>query len=74
VPTGVITIQRFQLPKNFFPQWSASRKTLCELHLTTGKKIEDIPNTLQVYTYITLSIGFIINTFFTRLILPINIL
>jgi len=48
VPTGVITIQRFALPNNLIPQWSESTIGLCDLHLTTGKKIEDVNNVLQV--------------------------
>jgi hypothetical protein len=48
VPTGVITFQRFQLPDTHCPKWADSNIGLCDLHLTTGKKIEDIHNVLQV--------------------------
>jgi hypothetical protein len=45
---GVITIQRFVLAKHLFPLWDRSTTGLCDLHLTNGKKIEDITNVLQV--------------------------
>ncbi len=48
VPVGVITIQRFVLAKHLFPLWDRSTTGLCDLHLTNGKKIEDITNVLQV--------------------------
>jgi hypothetical protein len=48
VPNGVITFQRFALPKNLFPLWLDSTADLCDLHVTTGKKIEEVNNTLQV--------------------------
>ncbi|CAF3767930.1 unnamed protein product [Rotaria sordida] len=48
MPNGVITIQRFALSKHRFPQWSDLQTGLCDLHLTTGKKIEDINGALQV--------------------------
>jgi len=48
VPTGVITFRRFALPRSSIPFWNESKRELCDLHLTTGKKIEDINNVLQV--------------------------
>ncbi|CAF3456477.1 unnamed protein product [Rotaria socialis] len=48
MPTGVITIQRAVLPKAHFPRWSEVKTDLCDLHLTTGQKIEDVPSVLQV--------------------------
>jgi hypothetical protein len=48
VPTGVITFRRFQLPDMLQPRWSDLTTGLCDLHLTTGKKIEDIDSVLQV--------------------------
>ncbi|CAF1246391.1 unnamed protein product [Rotaria sordida] len=48
MPNGVITIQRFALSKHRFPQWSDLQTGLCDLHLTTGKRIEDINGALQV--------------------------
>lgn len=45
---GVITFRRFLLPEKHFPIWSDSKKDLAELHLTTSKKIEDVPCSLQV--------------------------
>lgn len=48
MPTGVITFQRYALPRNLHPRWVDSKKGFCDIHLTTGKKIEDIYNVLQV--------------------------
>ena len=48
MPTGVITFQRYALPRNHHPCWADSKKGFCDIHLTTGKKIEDIYNVLQV--------------------------
>ncbi|CAF0809366.1 unnamed protein product [Rotaria sp. Silwood1] len=48
MPNGVITVQRFALPKHLSPQWADFTTGLCNLHLTTGQKIEDINNVLQV--------------------------
>ncbi|CAF1058003.1 unnamed protein product [Rotaria sordida] len=48
MPNGIITIQRFALPTHLFPQWSDLQTGLCDLHLTTGKKIEDVNGALQV--------------------------
>ena len=48
VPTGVITFQRSVLEKKNFPQWPSINEPLSDLYLTTDKRIEDIPNTLQV--------------------------
>ncbi|CAF4533211.1 unnamed protein product [Rotaria socialis] len=48
MPTGVITFQRVVLPKSEYPQWPELKTDLCDLHLTTGDKIEDIPSVLQV--------------------------
>lgn len=48
MPTGVITFQRYVLPSKLHPRWADSKKGLCDTHLTTGKKIEDIYNALQV--------------------------
>ncbi|CAF2523897.1 unnamed protein product [Rotaria sp. Silwood2] len=48
MPNGVITIQRFALTRNHFPLWPDLKTRLCDLHLTTGKKIEDINGVLQV--------------------------
>lgn len=50
VPNGVITIQRRALPALDIPSWAKSIAPLCDLHLTTGDKIEDITNVLQVNT------------------------
>ncbi|CAF0994283.1 unnamed protein product [Adineta steineri] len=47
MPNGVITIRRFSLPKQFLPLWHKSHTSLCDLHLTTSKKIEEVQNTLQ---------------------------
>jgi hypothetical protein len=52
VPTGVITFRRFALPNTYIPLWNESKTELCDLHLTTGKKIEEIKNVLQVNTMI----------------------
>ncbi|CAF5199014.1 unnamed protein product, partial [Rotaria magnacalcarata] len=48
MPTGVITFQRVVLPKSDYPQWPELKTDLCDLHLTTGQKIEDIPSVLQI--------------------------
>ncbi|CAF1215209.1 unnamed protein product, partial [Adineta ricciae] len=48
MPTGVITFQRSILEKKNFPQWPSIDEPLSDLYLTTDKRIEDIPNTLQV--------------------------
>jgi hypothetical protein len=48
VPNGVITIRRFALPTDLYPSWPDLTTGLCDLHLTTGKKIEDIDSVLQV--------------------------
>jgi len=71
VPTGVITIQRVALPPLLIPEWSHSKKGFCDLHLTTGKRIEEIYNVLQVYRAISVSEES--DFLFVRLILPINI-
>lgn len=71
VPTGVITIQRVALPPLLTPEWSHSKKGFCDLHLTTGKRIEEIYNVLQVYR--TISVSEESDFLFVRLILPINI-
>ncbi|CAF0958393.1 unnamed protein product [Adineta steineri] len=47
MPNGVITIRRFSLPKQYLPLWHKSHTSLCDLHLTTSKKIEEVQNTLQ---------------------------
>ncbi|CAF0733884.1 unnamed protein product [Adineta steineri] len=47
MPNGVITIRRFSLPKQCLPLWHKSHTSLCDLHLTTSKKIEEVQNTLQ---------------------------
>ncbi len=49
MPTGVITIQRFTLSNSLLPRWPESTKGLCDLHMTTGKRIEEVQNVLQVY-------------------------
>ena len=41
VPTGVITIQRVALPNRLEPKWSGSKKGICDIHLTTDKRIEE---------------------------------
>ncbi|CAF4896310.1 unnamed protein product [Rotaria sp. Silwood1] len=46
-PNGVISFRRYKLPDDSHPQWLNSRQVLCNLHLTTGKKIEDIDCVLQ---------------------------
>ncbi len=71
MPTGVITIQRVALPHNLVPDWSDSKKGLCDLHLTTGKRIEEIYNVLQVHR--TISVDEEFDFLLVRLILPINI-
>ncbi|CAF1429157.1 unnamed protein product [Rotaria sp. Silwood1] len=48
MPNGVITFQRVALPKHRFPSWHELNTGLCDLTMTTGKKIEDIKNVLQV--------------------------
>jgi len=48
VPTGVISFRRIELPNSDFPKWSNSKANLCDIHLTTSKKIEDINCVLQV--------------------------
>ena len=48
VPNGVITIRRLALSVDILPSWAKSKTELCDLHLTTDKKIEDINNVLQV--------------------------
>ncbi|CAF0733871.1 unnamed protein product [Adineta steineri] len=48
MPSGVITIQRYELPKESYPNWSNSKTGLSQLCLTKEKKIEDIKNVLQV--------------------------
>jgi len=48
VPNGVITFRRRALPDQFSPKWSESKKGLAPMHLTTGKRIEDIDCVLQV--------------------------
>ncbi|CAF3038523.1 unnamed protein product [Rotaria sp. Silwood2] len=48
MPNGVITFQRVSLPKDRFPSWRELNIGLCDLSMTTGKKIEDIKNVLQV--------------------------
>ncbi|CAF4035650.1 unnamed protein product [Rotaria sordida] len=48
MPIGVITFKRYSLPDNSYPNWSSSIARLCDMHLTTGKKIEDVKYTLQV--------------------------
>ncbi|CAF4283135.1 unnamed protein product [Rotaria sp. Silwood2] len=48
MPNGLISFGRFSLPDNFIPNWSTSMKGLCDIHLTTGKKIEDVECALQV--------------------------
>ncbi|CAF3333006.1 unnamed protein product [Rotaria sp. Silwood1] len=48
MPNGVITFQRVSLPKHRFPSWHELNTGLCDLNMTTGKKIEDIKNVLQV--------------------------
>ncbi|CAF0805525.1 unnamed protein product [Adineta ricciae] len=47
-PNGVITIQRSALPLNRIPVWERQTTNLCDLHLTTGLRIEDMQSTLQV--------------------------
>jgi hypothetical protein len=53
VPNGVITIRRFALPETDHPQWPNSKATLCDMHLTTSKKIEDVNGVLQVKHWIS---------------------
>ncbi|CAF2384525.1 unnamed protein product [Rotaria sp. Silwood2] len=48
MPNGVITIQRIAFPEHVSPQWSDLNTDLCDLHLTTDKKIEDINGVLQI--------------------------
>lgn len=48
VPTGVLTIQRLVLESSSRPEWNKSQKKLVPIHITSEKKIEDVPNTLQV--------------------------
>jgi hypothetical protein len=72
VPVGVITFRRFELPHSLFPEWKKSDKKICDLHLTTGKKIEEVDNVLQVN--ITIFVHVLIEHDFHRLILLINLL
>lgn len=51
VPTGVITFQRYVLTQERLPKWKDSKTRVCDLHLTTAQKIEDINNVLQVIKY-----------------------
>ncbi|UJR36602.1 hypothetical protein I4U23_029322 [Adineta vaga] len=48
MPTGVITFQRCVLPIEMIPPWERVTTDLCDLHLTTNKRIEDINGVLQV--------------------------
>ena len=48
VPNGVISFQRFALRQRDGPLWTESKTNLVDLSLSNGKKIEDIPNALQV--------------------------
>ncbi|CAF0977943.1 unnamed protein product [Adineta ricciae] len=47
-PNGVITIQRSALPLDRIPLWERQKTNLCDLHLATGLRIEDMQDTLQV--------------------------
>ncbi|CAF1149086.1 unnamed protein product [Rotaria sordida] len=48
MPNGVITFQRVSLPQARFPRWNELNTELCDLNMTTGRKIEEIKNVLQV--------------------------
>jgi poly(ADP-ribose) glycohydrolase len=48
MPNGVISFRRYELSDNSCPKWSSSRQDLCNIHLTTGKRIEDVNCVLQV--------------------------
>ncbi len=59
VPNGVLTFRRYALPDQLLPKWSRSNRDLAAMHLTTGKRIEDINNALQVNILIFLHMFFI---------------
>ena len=48
MPIGVISFRRVALRHQDGPLWNDSNTNLVDLSLLNGKKIEDIPNTLQV--------------------------
>ncbi|CAF3789345.1 unnamed protein product [Rotaria sp. Silwood1] len=48
MPNGVITFQRVSLYYSQYPKWNEMDTDLCDLNLTTGRKIEEIKNVLQV--------------------------
>ncbi|CAF4071077.1 unnamed protein product [Adineta steineri] len=48
MPNGVITFQRYSLHHQDSPKWALSEKGIAPMHLTTGKRIEDINCVLQV--------------------------
>jgi hypothetical protein len=56
VPNGVITFRRFSLSNDKRPNWSTLRELLSDMHLTTGEKIEDVKNVLQVDTVISFKV------------------
>ncbi|CAF4859756.1 unnamed protein product [Rotaria sp. Silwood1] len=48
MPNGVITFQRVSLYYSQYPKWNEMDTDLCDLNMTTGRKIEEIKNVLQV--------------------------
>ena len=52
MPNGVITIRRYQLHQRHLPSWVDSKAEICDMHLTTDRKIEDIQGVLQVISLI----------------------
>ncbi|CAF0883065.1 unnamed protein product [Didymodactylos carnosus] len=48
MPIGVLSFRRYCLPKSCTPEWGNSSNTLCKIHLTKNKTIEDMHGFLQV--------------------------
>lgn len=48
VPNGVLSFRRYRLPESCLPKWADSNESLCKLHVTKNKTIEDMDGLLQV--------------------------
>ncbi|CAF0958469.1 unnamed protein product [Adineta steineri] len=48
MPNGVISFRRYQLPESCVPKWTESTESLCKIHITKNKTIEDMDGLLQV--------------------------
>ncbi|CAF0972817.1 unnamed protein product [Didymodactylos carnosus] len=48
MPVGVLSFSRYCLPENGIPDWNKSKNTMCKLHLTKNKSIEDMHGFIQV--------------------------